>query len=166
MEEARVWPLTGRVHQQAGGQLGEVPGRWWRRSSALSMALTRSRKDSLSPRRAGKAAQAMREVRPASWAPRTPVTSGDVDAGVDEGGADAFGEVFEQVRGLGAGGGAWVEPVDFVDHHQLDTCGDVGVADRVGDLGLGHASGDGDAEVAAANSVARVLAPAAGGPRT
>ncbi|MEV7372989.1 hypothetical protein AB0O51_19185 [Streptomyces sp. NPDC090301] len=33
---------------------------------------------------------------------------GDVDAGVDEGRADAFGEVFEEVGGLGAGGGAGV----------------------------------------------------------
>lgn len=40
---------------------------------------------------------------------------GDVDAGVDERGADAFGEVFEEVGCLGAGGGAGVEAVDFVD---------------------------------------------------
>ncbi|MFI9569509.1 hypothetical protein [Streptomyces rishiriensis] len=31
---------------------------------------------------------------------------GDVDAGVDERGGQAFGEVFEQVGGLGTGGGA------------------------------------------------------------
>lgn len=31
---------------------------------------------------------------------------GDVDAGVDEGGADAFGENFDQVGGLGTDGGA------------------------------------------------------------
>lgn len=73
---------------------------------------------------------------------------GDVDSGVDEGGADVFGEVFDQVGALGAGGGAGVEPVDLVDHHQLDTRGGIGVADGVGDLGLGHAGGDGDAEVA------------------
>ncbi|GHI03543.1 hypothetical protein [Streptomyces cellostaticus] len=54
---------------------------------------------------------------------------GYVDAGVDEGRFDAFGEVFEEVDGFGAGGGA-------------------GVADGTGDLGLGHAGGDGDAEVA------------------
>lgn len=73
---------------------------------------------------------------------------GDVDAGVDEGGADAFGEVFEQVGALGTAGGAGVEPVDLVDHHQLDPGGGVGVADGGCDLGLGHAGGGGDAEVA------------------
>lgn len=40
---------------------------------------------------------------------------GDVDAGVDEGGADAFGEVFDQVGALGAGGGAglsrWISSI-------------------------------------------------------
>lgn len=73
---------------------------------------------------------------------------GDVDAGVDEGRFDAFGEVFEQVGGFGAGGRAGVEAVDFVDEDQADASLGVGVADGAGDLGLGHAGGDGDAEVA------------------
>jgi hypothetical protein len=38
--------------------------------------------------------------------------------------------------------------VDFVDEDELDTGLGVGVADGVGDLGLGHAGGGGDAEVA------------------
>lgn len=38
--------------------------------------------------------------------------------------------------------------MDLVDHDQLHPGGGVGVADGVGDLGLGHAGGDGDAEVA------------------
>lgn len=67
---------------------------------------------------------------------------------VDEGRGEAFGEVFEQVGGLGAGGGAGVEAVDFVDEDELDARGGVGVADGVGDLGLGHAGGYRDAEVA------------------
>lgn len=52
------------------------------------------------------------------------------------------------VGGLGAGGGAGVEAVEFVDEDELDVGGGVGVADGVGDLGLGHAGGCGDAEVA------------------
>lgn len=52
------------------------------------------------------------------------------------------------VGGLGAGDGAGVEAVDFVDEDELDVGGGVGVADGVGDLGLGHAGGCGDAEVA------------------
>lgn len=51
---------------------------------------------------------------------------GDVDADVDKGRGQAFGEVFEQVGGLGAGGGAGVEAVDFVDEDELDTSGGVG----------------------------------------
>lgn len=73
---------------------------------------------------------------------------GDVDAGVDERGGEAFAEVFDEVGGLGAGGGARVEAVDLVDHHELDAGLGVGVADGFGDLGLGHARGYGDAEVA------------------
>lgn len=73
---------------------------------------------------------------------------GDVDAGVDECRCDSFGEVFQQVGCLGAGSGAGVEAVDFVDEDQADAGGVVGVADRVGDLGLGHPGGRGDAEVA------------------
>lgn len=77
----------------------------------------------------------------------------DVNDDVPEGvaftvaGGEAFGEVSEEVGGLGAGG-AGVEAVDFVDEDELDVGGGVGVADGVGDLGLGHAGGDGDAEVA------------------
>lgn len=36
--------------------------------------------------------------------------------------------------------------MDFVDHHQLDAGGCVGVADGACDLSLGHVGGDGDAD--------------------
>jgi hypothetical protein len=87
-------------------------------------------------------------ARPASWAPRGAGEQGRVDAGVDERRGEAFAEVFDQVGGLGAGGGAGVEAVDFVDEDESDAGLGVGVADGVGDLGLGHAGGGGDAEVA------------------
>jgi hypothetical protein len=56
---------------------------------------------------------------------------GDVDAGVDEGGGEAFGEVFEQVGCLGAGGGAGVEAVDFVDEDELDAHSGLGDVSRI-----------------------------------
>ncbi|RPK59822.1 hypothetical protein EES42_35370 [Streptomyces sp. ADI95-17] len=63
----------------------------------------------------------IRVARPASWAPRVPVNRGvsvtlmPVWTRVA---GEAFGEVFEQVGGFGAAGGAGVEPVGFVDEYQ------------------------------------------------
>lgn len=53
---------------------------------------------------------------------------------MDEGGGQAFGEVFDEVGGLGAGGGTAVEAVDFVNEDELDTSGGVVVADGVSGL--------------------------------
>ena len=44
----------------------------------------------------------------------------DVDAGVDEGGGDALGEVLQLVGDLGAGAGGEVEVVDLVDQDEVD----------------------------------------------
>ncbi len=73
---------------------------------------------------------------------------GYIDPGVHERRRDAFGEGFQQVRGLRTGGGVGARAVDLVGEDQADPRPVVGVTDRFGDPGLRHSADHGDAEAA------------------
>ncbi|SKW11045.1 Uncharacterised protein [Mycobacteroides abscessus subsp. abscessus] len=66
-----------------------------------------------------------------------------LDAGVDEGRRQVFGEVLEVIGKLFAGTGVQVQVVDLIDHHDVGAGIDHDLADRIGDVGDVHPRVDG-----------------------
>ena len=72
----------------------------------------------------------------------------DIDAGIDKGGRQPFGEVLQLIGHLRTGAGGQVEVVQLVDKNQLDTGVSGGCADHVHDVGDVRSAGELQAEEA------------------